>query len=348
VTSGAAKGKTIAMIIDAIAKIIEGFDLSKNEMVDVMSQILNGQASDAQISAFMTALRLKGETVEEIAGAAQVMRDKATKINAKTENIVDTCGTGGDGTKTFNISTTAAFITAGAGVTVAKHGNRSVSSQSGSADVLKALGVNIDVEERMVEQCLNEIGIGFLFAPKLHGAMKYAIGPRREIRIRTIFNILGPLSNPAGAKNQVIGVYDPKLTGVLANVLKDMGSKHVMVVHGKDGMDEITLTTTTSISELKNNVIKEYYFNPRDYGLDLCKPADLLGGDSEENAKITTSILLGVKGPQRNIALLNAAAAIMVGQKADNFPSALSLAEESIDSGEAYKKLEKLIKLTQE
>jgi len=336
------------MIIDAISKIIEGFDLSKREMVDVMSQILNGQASDAQIAAFMTALRLKGETVEEIAGAAQVMRDKARKISAKTENIVDTCGTGGDGAKTFNISTTAAFIAAGAGVTVAKHGNRSVSSQSGSADVLKALGVNIDVEERKVEQCLNEIGIGFLFAPKLHGAMKHAIGPRREIKIRTIFNILGPLSNPAGAKNQLIGVYDPKLTGVLANVLKDMGSKHVMVVHGKDGMDEITLTTTTSISELKNNVIKEYYFNPRDYGLALCKPADLLGGDSEENAKITTSILLGVKGPQRDIALLNAAAAIMVAQKADSFPLALSLAEESIDSGAAYRKLEKLIKLTQE
>ncbi len=336
------------MIIKAISKIIEGFDLSKREMVDVMSQILNGQASDAQIAGFMTALRLKGETVEEIAGAVQVMRDKATKINAKTENIVDTCGTGGDGAKTFNISTTAAFIAAGAGVTVAKHGNRSVSSQSGSADVLKALGVNIDVEERKVEQCLNEIGIGFLFAPKLHGAMKHAIGPRREIKIRTIFNILGPLSNPAGAKNQVIGVYDPKLTGVLANVLKDLGSKHVMVVHGKDGMDEITLTTTTSISELKNNVIKEYYFNPRDYGLALCKPADLLGGDPKENAKITTSILLGVKGPQRDIALLNAAAAIMVAQKADSFPLALSLAEESIDSGDAYQKLEKLIKLTQE
>ena len=336
------------MIIKAISKIIEGFDLSKREMVDVMSQILNGQASDAQIAAFMTALRLKGETVEEIAGAAQVMRDKARKISAKTENIVDTCGTGGDGAKTFNISTTAAFIAAGAGVTVAKHGNRSVSSQSGSADVLKALGVNIDVEERKVEQCLNEIGIGFLFAPKLHGAMKHAIGPRREIKIRTIFNILGPLSNPAGAKNQVIGVYDPKLTGVLANVLKDMGSKHVMVVHGKDGMDEITLTTTTSISELKNNVIKEYYFNPRDYGLALCKPADLLGGDPKENAIITTSILLGVKGPQRDIALLNAAAAIIVAQKAENFPLALSLAEESIDSGAAYRKLEKLIKLTQE
>jgi len=336
------------MIIDAISKIIEGFDLSKREMVDVMSQILNGQASDAQIAAFMTALRLKGETVEEIAGAAQVMRDKARKISAKTENIVDTCGTGGDGAKTFNISTTAAFIAAGAGVTVAKHGNRSVSSQSGSADVLKALGVNIDVEERKVEQCLNEIGIGFLFAPKLHGAMKHAIGPRREIKIRTIFNILGPLSNPAGAKNQVIGVYDPKLTGVLANVLKDMGSKHVMVVHGKDGMDEITLTTTTSISELKNNVIKEYYFNPQDYGLALCKPADLLGGDPKENAIITTSILLGVKGPQRDIAQLNAAAAIIVAQKAENFPLALSLAEESIDSGAAYRKLEKLIKLTQE
>lgn len=335
------------MIIEALQKIIEGIDLSKDEMIDVMSQILKGEATDAQISAFITALRLKGETVEEIAGAVQVMRKMAIKINTQAKDVVDTCGTGGDTVNTFNISTTAAFVAAGAGVTVAKHGNRSVSSQSGSADVLKALGVNIDVGEEKVEECLNEIGIGFLFAPRLHGAMKYAIGPRREIKIRTIFNILGPLSNPAGAKNQVIGVYDSKLTGTFAKVLKDTGSKHVFIVHGKDGMDEITLTAKTGIAELKNGVIREYDFNPQDYGLDLCKPKDLQGGSPEQNAGFTESILQGVKGPKRDIVLLNAAAAIVVSQKVDDFSEALSLAEESIDSGNACQKLEKLIKLTQ-
>ncbi len=336
------------MIINAISKIIEGTDLSKDEMISVMYQILEGEATDAQIASFITALRYKGETVEEISGAVQVMQKMATKVKTQASDLVDTCGTGGDTANTFNISTTAAFIASGAGVAVAKHGNKSVSSQSGSADVLKALGVNIDIDEQRVEQCLNEIGIGFLFAPKLHGAMKYAIGPRREIKIRTIFNILGPLSNPANAKNQIIGVYDSKLTGTLAKVLKDIGSDHVFVVHGKDGMDEMTLTTKTIVAELKNGVIKEYEFDPQDYGLSLCRPEDLNGGSPEQNADITTSILSGVKGPKRNIAILNAAAAIMVSKKADDFPKALSLAEESINSGKAHQKLEKLIKLTQE
>ena len=334
------------MIIKAISKIVEGTDLSKNEMIGIMTEILKGEATDAQISAFITALRLKGETVDEIAGAVQVMRKMATKVNTNAENIVDTCGTGGDSTNTFNISTTSAFVAAGAGVTVAKHGNRSVSSQSGSADVLKALGINIDIEVKKVEQCLNEIGIGFLFAPKLHGTMKHAIGPRREIKIRTVFNILGPLSNPAGAKNQVIGVYDSNLTAALAKVLKDTGSDHVFVVHGKDGMDEITLTTNTSVAELKNGVVKEYEFNPRNYGLSLCKPEDLLGGNPEKNADITKYILSGIKGPKRDIVLINAAAAIIVSKKADDFFEAISLAEDSINSGEAYQKLEKLIKFT--
>lgn len=336
------------MIIKAISKIIEGIDLSKNEMISVMSQIFKGEATGSQIAAFITALRIKGETVPEIAGAVQVMREMATKINARAKNLVDTCGTGGDKADTFNISTTAAFIAAGAGAPVAKHGNRSVSSQSGSADVLKALGVNIEIDVKKVEQCLDEIGIGFLFAPGLHGAMKYAIGPRREIKIRTIFNILGPLTNPAGAKNQIIGVYDPKLTGTLARVLKDIGSEHVFVVHGNDGMDEITLSTKTHVAELKNGVVKEYEFDPQDYGLSLCQPEDLKGGSPEENADITRSILSGANGPKREIALLNAAAAIIVSKKAVDFSSALSLAANAIDSGKAYQKLEKMIKLTWE
>ena len=335
------------MIIEAISKIVDGNDLSKDEMIGVMTEIFRGEATNSQIAAFLTALRLKGESVEEISGAVQVMRKMATKVNTSAENVVDTCGTGGDSANTFNISTTAAFVAAGAGVTVAKHGNRSVSSQSGSADVLKALGVNIDIDEKKIEQCLNKIGIGFLFAPKLHGAMKYAIGPRREIKIRTIFNILGPLSNPAGAKNQVIGVYDSKLTGTLAKVLKDIGSDHVFVVHGKDGMDEITLTSKTSVAELKNGIVKEYELNPVDYGLNLCNPKDLTGGNPEKNADITKYILAGIKGPKRDIVILNAAAAIMVSKKTDDFSEAISLAEKSIDSGEAYQKLENLIKVTQ-
>lgn len=335
------------MIIEAISKIVEGINLSKDEMVGVMTEILKGEATNAQIASFITALRIKGEKVDEIAGAVQVMRKMATKISTGVENIVDTCGTGGDAANTFNISTTAAFVAAGAGVAVAKHGNRSVSSQSGSADVLKSLGVNIDVDEKKVEQCINNIGIGFLFAPRFHNAMKYAIGPRREIKIRTIFNILGPLSNPACTKNQIVGVYDAKLTGTLVRVLKDTGSEHVFVVHGKDGMDEITLTANTSVAELKNGAIKEYEFNPLDYGLTLCEPEELQGGNPDENAEITKSILSGTKGPKRDIVLLNAAAAIIVSKKADNFSEAISLAEESIDSGKANQKLEELIKLTQ-
>jgi anthranilate phosphoribosyltransferase len=335
------------MIINSISKLVEGINLTKDEMIDVMSQILKGEATNSQIAAFVTALRLKGETVDEISGAVQVMRKMATKINTRAENIVDTCGTGGDASNTFNISTTAAFVAAGAGVTIAKHGNRSVSSQSGSADVLKALGVNIDTENTKVEECLNEIGIGFLFAPRLHGAMKHAIGPRREIKIRTIFNILGPLTNPSEAKNQIIGVYDSELAYTLARVLKDMGSEHVFVVHGKDGMDEITLVSNTVVAELKNGVLKEYELNPRHYGLNLCKPEDLQGGNPDQNAAITTSILLGGKGPKRDIVLLNAAAAIIVSKRASNFHEALPLAEKSIDSGKAYQKLENLIKLTQ-
>ena len=261
----------------AIAKVIEGEDLGRDEMTDVMNQIMSGEATDAQIGAFLIALRVKGECVDEIAGAASVMREKATPIATRHDVIVDTCGTGGDHSGTFNISTTAAFVAAGAGLCVAKHGNRSVTSQSGSADVLSALGVNIEASPETVGRCLDDVGIGFLFAISLHGAMKYAIGPRREIGARTIFNALGPLSNPAGATRQVVGVYSAALTETLAGVLGTLGSERAFVVHGSDGLDEMTLTGPTRVSELKNGSVSTYRVSPGDFGLAQA-PADALKG----------------------------------------------------------------------
>lgn len=334
------------MIREAIAKVIEGVSLSEGEMVQVMEQIMTGGASEAQIGSFITALRMKGETVEEITGAARVMREKALPVDAGGGTVVDTCGTGGDRSGTFNISTTAAFIAAGAGVKVAKHGNRSVSSKSGSADVLRSLGVNIEVEVERVEECLREIGIGFLFAPLLHGAMKYAVGPRREIAIRTVFNILGPLTNPAKAKCQVMGVYDGKLTEKLATVLGNLGSRHAMVVHGSDGLDEITLTGATRISEVRDGKVTTYEFSPEAHGMSLCSPESLKGGDAEENAAITLGILKGEKGPRRDISLLNAAAAIVVGGDVADMDKGLKRAAESVDSGAALEKLERLKEIT--
>ena len=330
------------MIKEAISKVVDGQNLAVEEMSAVMELIMSGGASEAQIGSFITALRMKGETVDEITGAAGVMREKAVHVEAGEGVVIDTCGTGGDDSGTFNISTTAAFIAAGAGLKVAKHGNRSVSSRSGSADVLRSLGVNVEAEVEKVELCLREIGIGFLFAPLLHGAMKHAIGPRREIGIRTIFNILGPLTNPAGAACQVMGVYDEKLTEPLARVLGNLGSIHAMVVHGKDGLDEITLTAASRISELKNGDVRTGDFIPEDYGLPRCRPDDLKGGNPEENAKITLDILSGAKGPKRDVALVNAAAAIIVGGKASDFKEGLFKAAESVDSGAALEKLEKL------
>lgn len=330
------------MIQKAISKIVEGSSLVESEMIEVMDQIMTGGASDAQIGSFITALRMKGETVEEITGAARVMREKALHIDAGGGSVVDTCGTGGDSSGTFNISTTAAFIAAGAGAKVAKHGNRSVSSKSGSADVLRSLGVNIEVEVEKVEECLAVAGIGFLFAPLLHGAMKYAIGPRREIAMRTIFNILGPLTNPAGANCQVMGVYDENLTENLATTLGNLGSSHAMVVHGMDGLDEITLTTTTKISELKDGKVNTFQFIPEEFGLPLCSMVDLKGGDSEDNASITLEILKGEKGAQRDISLINAAAAIYVAGLSSDLKEGLEKATESVDSGAALEKLEKL------
>ena len=335
-------------IQEAIAKVIEGADLSRGEMTDAMNQIMSGEATDAQIGAFLIALRVKGESVDEIAGAASVMREKATPIATRHDVIVDTCGTGGDHSGTFNISTTAAFVAAGAGLCVAKHGSWSVTSQSGSADVLSALGVNIEASPETVSRCLDDVGVGFLFAPALHGAMKYAIGPRREIGARTIFNALGPLTNPAGAKRQVVGVYSAALTETLAGVLGTLGLARAFVVHGSDGLDEMTLTGPTRVSELKYGSVSTYSVSPGDFGLAQA-PADALkGGDADYNAEITRSILNGEEGPRRDIVLLNAAAAIVAGDKARDLNEGVQVAAEVIDSGKALEKLEGLVAASRE
>ncbi len=335
-------------IQEAIAKVIEGADLSRGEMTDAMNQIMSGEATDAQIGAFLIALRVKDESVDEIAGAASVMREKAMPIATKHDVIVDTCGTGGDHSGTFNISTTAAFVAAGAGLCVAKHGNRAATSQSGSADVLSALGVNIEASPETVSRCLDDVGIGFLFAISLHGAMKYAIGPRREIGARTIFNALGPLSNPAGAKRQVVGVYSAALTETLAGVLATLGSERAFVVHGSDGLDEMTLTGPTRVSELKAGSVSTYEVLPRDFGLGQATAEALKGGDADYNAEITRSILNGEEGPRRDIVLLNAAAAIVAGDKARDLNEGVQVAAEVIDSGKALEKLEGLKEASQE
>jgi anthranilate phosphoribosyltransferase len=334
------------MIKEAISKVVNGTDLTEDEMISVMNEIMSGGASPAQIGSFITALRLKGETVPEITGAARVMRDKATKVDAPAGNVIDTCGTGGDESMTFNISTASAFVAAGAGVIVAKHGNRSVSSKSGSADVLRSLGVNIEAEVTRVEECMTEAGIGFLFAPMLHGAMKYAAPVRREIGLRTIFNILGPLTNPAGADRQLLGVYDPALTDLLAMVLANLGTTHAFVVRGEDGLDEITLTDETKVTELKDGAIRTYHIKPEDFGFKRCSPDDLKGGGPDENAAIILDIFKGKPGPCRDIVLLNSAAAITVGGKAGSIEEGIAAAHGVIDSGGALEKLEKLKEIT--
>jgi len=330
------------MIAETISRVVEGRDLTEEEASAAMEEIMRGEATPAQIAAFITALRMKGETVEEITGCAKAMRQHATFIATVNPATVDTCGTGGDGGRTFNISTTAAFVVAGAGVPVAKHGNRSVSSRCGSADLLKALGVEIEVEKEKVEECLREVGIGFLFAPLLHRAMKYALGPRREIGIRTIFNILGPLSNPAQVKAQVLGVFDANLTERLAQVLGKMGSHHAMVVHGMDGLDEITTTAPTRISEWKDGGVRTFLLEPEMMGIPRANPRELAGGGPEENAEITMRILEGERGARRDIVLLNAAAGLMVGGKARDFEQGIEMAVDSIDSHLALRKLEAL------
>ena len=347
------------MIKNAISKVVLQQDLVETEMIEVMNQIMGGEATQAQVGAFITALRMKGETIEEITGAARVMRDHATpirvgkaldidreEINLDRETILDTCGTGGSGTKSFNISTTVAFVVSACGVKVAKHGNRSISSACGSADVLEALGVNLNVTPEQVESCINEVGVGFLFAPALHGAMKHAIGPRREIGIRTIFNILGPLTNPAGADRQVLGVYDEKLVEVLAKVLVKLGCQRGFVVHGQDGMDEITLTGPTRVAEINEGQVSLSTIEPEDFGLRRCLLSDLQGGDAEENAAIVRDVLAGAEGPKRDVVLLNAAYALVAAGIAESVDAGLQKARNMIDEGLAKAKLEGLVNLT--
>jgi anthranilate phosphoribosyltransferase len=348
------------MIREAIEKAVKRIDLNEIQMRGAFDEIMSGKATPAQIGAFVTALRMKGETVEEITAAAKVMREKSVHISAgrasvdidrddiniDEETILDTCGTGGSGTNTFNISTTVAFVTAGCGLKVAKHGNRAASSRCGSADVLEALGVKLDVGPDMMQRCLLEIGIGFLYAPTFHGAMKYAVGPRKEIGIRTIFNLLGPLSNPAGATSQVLGVYDAALTDTIARVLKNLGSKRAFVVHGMDTLDEITVTGRTRISELSLGRIRSYYVTPEKFGIRRASLDDIEGGDPKENADIVLSVLRGERTPRRDVVLLNAAAALVAGFKAKNFKAGIAQAAESIDSGRALDKLIKLIEMT--
>ncbi len=330
------------MIQDVIQTLIAGTDLDRKTAAGVMNQIMSGEATDAQIGAFLIALRCKGETVDEIAGFAEVMREKATRISGGKGTLVDTCGTGGDGSGSFNISTTVAFVAAGAGLSVAKHGNRAMSSRCGSADVLQALGVNVEAGPEKVGECLDEAGIGFLFAPMLHGAMKHAIGPRKEIGTRTVFNILGPLTNPAGARRQLIGVFDGSLTEKLAGVLKALGSERAFVVHGSDGLDEITLTGSSTVTELNGGEIGTSEISPADFGFDTAPASALAGGDAEENAKILSAVLGGAEGPQKDVVVMNAAAAIAAGGAADGIRDGAAMAEESIASGKAAQALEKL------
>ncbi|RMG01950.1 MAG: anthranilate phosphoribosyltransferase [Nitrospirae bacterium] len=333
------------MIKEAINILVQGINLSESEMVECMNEIMEGRATDAQIGAFLTALRIKGETVEEITGAARVMREKAARINAP-EGVVDTCGTGGDMAHTFNISTTTAIVVAACGVPVAKHGNRSVSSRSGSADLLEALGVKIDLPPESVEKCLFETGFGFLFAPLFHPAMKYAIGPRREMGIRTVFNILGPITNPAGAKRQTLGVFSDRLTEPLASVLGNLGAEDVMVFHGEDGLDEITITDGTKVSRYRNGSVESFILSPEDFGFSRASSSDIAGGTAEENAVITKAILSGEKGPKRDTVIMNSAATLIVAGKTEDYREAASIAAEAIDSGKAMKKLDEIIKVS--
>ena len=329
-----------------IQKVIDGQNLTQAEMSEAFDAIMSGDATSAQIAGLIVALRIKGETIDEIAGGAESMRRHAVFVDTGVMDVVDTCGTGGDSSSSFNISTTAAFVVAGAAVPVAKHGNRAISSKCGSADLLAALGVNLDVDSDTVEDCIRDCGIGFMFAPSMHPAMKYAMPPRRELGVRTIFNMLGPLTNPAGAKGQIIGVFSPELTEPFAEVLKRLGSKRAFVVHGHDGMDEITTTTTTRVSELNNGKVTTYELDALDFIDEYADPADLAGDDVETNAAITRAVLSGEKGPCRDIVCLNAAAAIVAGDKASDLSEGWIAAQESIDSGKAMKALEGLVEGT--
>ena len=346
----------------AISKVVRRQDLTEAEMSQVMEDVMSGRASPAQIGAFVTALRMKGETVDEITGAAKVIRAKTKKvrvrnglvsidrdeINIDDETILDTCGTGGDGTNTFNVSTATAFVAAGGGVKVAKHGNRAVSSRCGSADVLEHLGVKLDINVSAVEQCIQEIGIGFLYAPLYHGAMKYAAGPRQEIGLRTIFNLLGPLTNPAEATVQVLGVYSPDLTEKIAQVLGRLGTREAFVVCGEGTFDEISICGPTRISHLKGGDVENFEVVPEEFGFTRASPETIKGGNAQQNALIIREILDGEPGPRRNMVLLNAAAAFVAAGLDNDLVEGIERAKDSIDSGKAKEKLNSLVRFTQQ
>jgi len=347
------------MIKEAIAKLVERQDLGEAEMIGVMNQVMGGEATPAQIGSFITALRMKGETIPEIVGAAKVMRAHATpikvggvididrdEINVDRETILDTCGTGGSGTRSFNISTTVAIAVAACGAKVAKHGNRSISSACGSADVLEKLGVNLNISPETVARCVNEVGVGFLFAPALHGAMKHAIGPRREIGIRTIFNILGPLTNPAGADRQVLGVFREDLVEPLAKVLLSLGCRRGFVVHGSDGMDEITLTGSTLVAAISGSTVQLQTIEPEQFGFSRCALADLQGGDAEQNAAIVEAILDGEKGPKRDVVVLNGAYALLAAGLVSGVDDGIEQIQAVLDDGRAKAVLDALVRIS--
>jgi anthranilate phosphoribosyltransferase len=349
---------TSPIIAEAVRALVDRKDLSRIEAAGAMEAIMSGAATNAQIAAFLTALRMKGETVEELIGFAQVMRQKAVKVRSRAgevvaatgtdrEMLIDTAGTGGDASGTFNVSTATAFVVAGAGLMVAKHGNRSVSSLCGSADVVETLGINIELSPAKVARCMDEVGIGFLYAPLLHTAMKHVMAARREMGIRTVFNMLGPLTNPAGANAQVIGVYSDALTEPLARVLAELGTLRAFVVHGDDGLDEISNTGPSHISEVHEGVVRSSTVSPEDFGLPRASIHDLRGGDREENADIIRRVLAGEPGPRRDIVLMNAAAALVVGGKARDFKEGVALAAKAIDSGAASARLAGLVTLSQ-
>lgn len=337
------------MLKPFLSKVVETQDLTEEEAHQAMGIIMEGEATPAQIACFVTGLRMKGESIGEITGFARAMRAKAVPIEVKAgEWVLDTCGTGGDGSSTFNISTAVAFVAAGGGLTVAKHGNRSVSSQCGSADVLEALGVNLQLSPERVQACLDEVGLAFLFAPLFHPAMKHALAPRREMGIRTVFNLLGPLTNPAGANAQIVGLYRRELTHPIAEVLKNLGCRGAFVVHGEDHCDEISITGRTVVSHLWKGTIETYEIQPEDFGLRRNPLEQIQGGTAQDNAKILLDVLGGVSGPKRDVVLLNAAAAFMSTEKTRDLREGIAMAEESIDSGRAMKKLKELIQFSKQ
>lgn len=330
----------------AIKTVIAGKDLSADEMNNVMQIIMTGEATPAQIGGFLVGLRMKGETVDEIASAAKVMRELATGVKVNGEHVVDIVGTGGDGSNTFNISTACTFVVAAAGGTVAKHGNRSVSSKSGSADLLEAAGVKLDLNAEQVAKCINEVGVGFMFAPMHHSAMKHAIGPRKEMAVRTIFNVLGPLTNPAGAPNQLLGVFEDALVEPLAKVLNKLGSNHVMVVHSEDGMDEISIGAATNVAELKDGKVTSYKITPEEFGFTKTNISELAVNSAEESLAVITKVLDNENGPARDIVKFNSGAAIYVAGLAGSLKAGIEKAEEVISSGAAKAKLDELVKLS--